>query len=265
MSLNRATKRLRVGQVVELGALREVFDAIDDGVVIARADGRIVYANAALEVLLGWSADLIDAPLQVLMPDRMHAAHVAGFKRYVETRQPHIIGQPIRVPALHRDGHEVMIELLLSVIHRDGDFFVVATLRDPRLRLELERLMAQPTEASPSDLTACLVIGEGGSWFQPPLAAKVELSKRQRTFRRLVLALVEQRLKAPRISLSIRQMIGVGWPGERVSADAAANRVRVAVANLRRLGFAGLLLSNDDGYFIDPAVRVVFALPDTGG
>jgi hypothetical protein len=43
-----------------------------------------------------------------------------------------------------------------------------------------------------------------------------------------------------------------GWPGERASQRAAANRVRVALATLRKLGLRDHLITTGDGYLLDP-------------
>ena len=51
-------------------------------------------------------------------------------------------------------------------------------------------------------------------------------------------------------------LVAIGWPGERVLVEAAATRVRVAIATLRRHGLRQVLLTRDDGYLIDPAVRL---------
>jgi hypothetical protein len=48
-------------------------------------------------------------------------------------------GRPLRVPALHQDGSEVDVELTLSATTRDGVDVIVASLRDMRDRVELER------------------------------------------------------------------------------------------------------------------------------
>ena len=51
-------------------------------------------------------------------------------------------------------------------------------------------------------------------------------------------------------------LVAHGWPGQRILANAAATRVRVAVATLRKLGLRDVILTRDDGYLIDPAVSV---------
>ena len=40
----------------------------------------------------------------------------------------------------------------------------------------------------------------------------------------------------------------MGWPSERIGADAALNRAYVALASLRKKGLRGLLVSGEGGY-----------------
>jgi predicted ATPase len=77
---------------------------------------------------------------------------------------------------------------------------------------------------------------------QPP----VDLTRRA-ALRHIVTALVEARGKP----LTADELLALGWPGEKVLGDAGANRVRVAISTLRRLGLASVLLTSDAGYFLD--------------
>ena len=53
-------------------------------------------------------------------------------------------------------------------------------------------------------------------------------------------------------------LLEAGWPGERVLPEAAANRVYVAVATMRKLGLRDVLLSRDDGYLLTTDIDVVY-------
>ena len=51
-------------------------------------------------------------------------------------------------------------------------------------------------------------------------------------------------------------MFAAGWPGDNVQPDAAVNRVRVAVATLRKLGLRPHLVTRGDGYMLAPELVV---------
>ena len=132
-----------------LGAVTDVdgsslLESIPDAVVVADMDSRIVYANAAVERLLGWkTGELIGQSLHVIQPERLHEAHDAGFSRYAGTGKRTLFGTPVRVPARRSDGSEVDIELNLSEIRESsGRRLAVGVLRDLTDRVELERQLS---------------------------------------------------------------------------------------------------------------------------
>jgi len=58
----------------------------------------------------------------------------------------------------------------------------------------------------------------------------------------------------PGAGLSLDDLLEIGWPGERVVPSAGANRVYVALTTLRNMGLRGHLISQGDGYLLDPAL-----------
>jgi sigma-B regulation protein RsbU (phosphoserine phosphatase) len=123
---------------------RVLLAVLADAVIAADATNRIVYANPAAGDLLAsdWR-ELVGRPLTMIVPDRLQAAHLTGFNRYLETRQARLIGRPARVAALRADGTEVEVELTLNTFRSEtsGDLFI-ASLRDLSDRVEAERLHA---------------------------------------------------------------------------------------------------------------------------
>jgi PAS domain S-box-containing protein len=139
------------------------FDVLPDAIIAADEQGTIAFANRAAARLLGWPADeLRGRQLTVIMPLRMHVAHEAGLRRYATTHHPRIMGRPIRVPALRRDGTELDVELTLaSASLGHGKELVIGTLRDLTERVELERQLGliehmRAANAAAASLTSLL-------------------------------------------------------------------------------------------------------------
>lgn len=118
-----------------------LLDALSDAVIVADTDGFIAHANPAAERAFGWLAtELAGRALVDLIPQRFRAAHQAGLERYVSTGVSKLMGRPIRVPALHRDGEEREVELLLSVISSTTSApLLLGSFRDARDQIQLER------------------------------------------------------------------------------------------------------------------------------
>ncbi len=80
----------------------------------------------------------------------------------------------------------------------------------------------------------------------------VDLSSRT-AYRGIFAMLCTRRLRG-QPDATLDDLVAAGWPGERVSADAARNRAHVALSSLRRLGLAGILQKQSGGYAL--SVRV---------
>ena len=129
----------------------KLLSSIADTVIVTDATGRITYANPALHTLLGWAPkEALGKPLELLMPERMREAHGHGFTRFMTLGTSRIMGKPVRVPALHREGHEVEIELTLATFEDEGQTLVVGTIRDLADRVELERELQAATHLAAS-------------------------------------------------------------------------------------------------------------------
>ena len=99
--------------------------------ICAGPDNRIVSWNSAAEQLFGFTAQAtIGKPLNIIIPERLRAAHEAGLKRAVQFGEARLAGHAVEVMALHAEGHEVPVDLSLSMWLEDGQPMFGALLRD---------------------------------------------------------------------------------------------------------------------------------------
>ena len=148
--------------------------------------------------------------------------------------------------------------LLTAARRRWSDVELATSSEDVRFaRRLLGRALERHVPGRRADATtpASLVVGPEARWFRCGEGERVDLSRRG-ALRLMLLALVERRLARAGEASAWEAMLAAGWPGERVLAAAAATRVRVAISTLRRLGLAGILLTRDDGYLLDPRAQV---------
>jgi PAS domain S-box-containing protein len=116
--------------------------ALPDAVVGIDTRGEVIYWNDGATRLFGWSeAEMLGSSLHRIMPERMRSGHGVGMARYLDSGVAHIIGRPVEFRALHAQGHELPVELLVSRVG-DGDAaYFVGVIRDiaDRKRLEAAR------------------------------------------------------------------------------------------------------------------------------
>lgn len=104
----------------------------------------------------------------------------------------------------------------------------------------------------PEGARALLTRADGGALTSPE-GARVDLSRKP-TLRRVAAALLVARREHPGLPLGVEELLSAGWPGETPVGGSGANRVYVAIASLRKLGLRSVLLSQDEGYLLDPAI-----------
>jgi len=119
------------------------------------------------------------------------------------------------------------------------------------LRPLLDDLDARAADGPPA---ADLVVGPEGGWFCTAGGERVSLHHRQ-PLRRVLHALVRQRLDHAGDPLDAAGLLEAGWPDERVIPEAGVHRVRVAVSTLRKFGLRDVLKTQGSAYLLDPGVK----------
>jgi PAS domain S-box-containing protein len=121
------TARLRVNE----GRLRAITETATDGIISANSQGHILYLNQAAMRMFDYPvAEVVGQPLTVLMPERFHAAYEEGLKRFLTTREVHVIGKTVELVGKRKDGVEFPLDLSISAWEADGETFFTGILRD---------------------------------------------------------------------------------------------------------------------------------------
>jgi len=140
--------RLADSSLQSIGAL---LDALPDAVAVIDAEGHVVKANRAAERLLGFPADgLSGVALEVLLPARYPRATVERRIRALAGHAPGQLGSHMELHLRHRDGHEVAVEVTVSLAEIDGAGVVMATVREiaDRERAEAVQRLAAVVDSS---------------------------------------------------------------------------------------------------------------------
>jgi PAS domain S-box-containing protein len=91
---------------------------------------RIIAASPSALALLGWTAtELLGQRLVTVIPPQLRELHIAAFSEHLLTGVQTILGRGITVPALHRNGGEVLVGMVVRREQAAGGRAVfVATL-----------------------------------------------------------------------------------------------------------------------------------------
>jgi diguanylate cyclase (GGDEF)-like protein/PAS domain S-box-containing protein len=126
---------------------RIVTETAADAMISIDDKGLIVFANAAVEKIFGYSApELLGRELTVLMPERLHQSHWASFERYRATGEKTMSWDGVELPGLHKDGREVSLEVSFGEYRNGAKHLFTGVIRDITERKHAEeraRYLAQ--------------------------------------------------------------------------------------------------------------------------
>jgi PAS domain S-box-containing protein len=146
-SLHRTDRERRRAQEA-LGAseqrYRQLTEASLDAIVVADAEGRVVLFNPSAERVFGYtSAEVEGQPITCLMPPEFHDRHRTGLRRFVETREAHVVGQTVELRGLRKNGAQFPLELSLGAVEIAGKVQFVGAMRDLTERHRMRSAMVQ--------------------------------------------------------------------------------------------------------------------------
>ncbi|WP_033337534.1 sensor histidine kinase [Catenuloplanes japonicus] len=130
----------RADEIAEAIGLRRVLETTTEAFVSMDSDGLIRAWNPAAERLLGWhAAEVIGRVLaDTIIPEPLREAHAGGMKRYMATGEARVAGERLALPALHRDGHVVTVEVVIWPNEVEGVWWFHAFLHDISDRVAAE-------------------------------------------------------------------------------------------------------------------------------
>ena len=110
---------------------RSIAESASDAIISADSAGLIVSWNQAAERIFGYSPDEVrQQALTIIIPERFRKLHEQGINRAASGGEHHVIGQTVELAGLHKDGHEVPIELSLSTWQSEGQQYFCGIIRD---------------------------------------------------------------------------------------------------------------------------------------
>jgi protein-histidine pros-kinase len=121
-----------------------LFEAAPDAIVLVNDEGRILRVNRQAELMFGYSrGELLDKPVEALLPPRFRGRHVAHRSAYVAEPRPRPMGAGLELYGQRKDGSEFPVDIVLSPLQTDDRLYVISVIRNITERKEMEAELAE--------------------------------------------------------------------------------------------------------------------------
>ena len=122
---------------------RLIVEAAPSAMIAVSADGKINLVNAKAEELFGYQPDeLLGRPVEMLVPERFRTRHPNYRQGFLATPSRRSMGAGHDIFGMHKDGHEIPIEIALTPYESSEGQFTLALIVDITERSQAEEKIA---------------------------------------------------------------------------------------------------------------------------
>jgi PAS domain S-box-containing protein len=122
--------------------LTSLFENATEGIILTDGRGNIILINPAAQRMFQYTAEeIIDKPIEILIPDKLKPGHHHHREGFYEKPSNRVMGQGRDLYGRRKDGTNLAVEVSLSHYHRDNDLFVIAFIVDITHRKQIEQNM----------------------------------------------------------------------------------------------------------------------------
>ncbi|HTZ59625.1 MAG TPA: sigma 54-interacting transcriptional regulator [Acidobacteriaceae bacterium] len=126
---------------------RTLFLSFPDAIFVMTAHGRISAVSPVAAQMFGYEEqELLDQPIEALIPQRFRDRHVQNRQNYLATPGRRPMGSGLQLYGRRKDGSEVAVDIMLSPFVSDGEKFVLAVVRDITDRRKAEAALRESQE-----------------------------------------------------------------------------------------------------------------------
>ena len=124
--------------------ISNILERAPDPFVSCENSGVVTKWNAAAERTFGYSREeAIGRDIaELIVPPAQRDAHRSGMMYFALGGAGPMINSRVRISAMHKDGHEIPVELSLGALRHDGAYYATAFLHDITERVRYEQQIA---------------------------------------------------------------------------------------------------------------------------
>lgn len=123
--------------------IRSYFEAASQGILAVSSEGRIVLVNRRTEEMFGYTrTELLGQPLEMLLPERLRAAHSVHRQGYFAEPRMRAMGASMELAGRRKDATEFPVEIGLSSVEADEGILALGLVSDITDRVRAAKQLA---------------------------------------------------------------------------------------------------------------------------
>ena len=124
--------------------INALFHNTTEGIILTDKKGLMALINPAAERMFGYGKEeLLDKPIEMLIPKRFASHHDRHRQQFSEHPQSRKMGHGRDLYAMRKNGSEFPVEISLSYYHQKKEFYVIAFIVDITVRKEAEKKLLE--------------------------------------------------------------------------------------------------------------------------
>jgi len=142
---NEITQKLLRKNELMLGS---VISSALDAIVITNQDGHIIHWNKAATEIFGYTEEEVKGRtlMETIIPPAARSPDGTGFELFLDPDDFHILNQRLELTGIRKSGIEFPMELAVTAIHSDQEFYYNGFIRDISSRKQREQELVQMKE-----------------------------------------------------------------------------------------------------------------------
>ena len=142
---NETTQKLLRKNELMLGS---VISSALDAIVITNGDGHIIHWNKAAAEIFGYTEEEVKGRtlMETIIPPAARNPDGTGFELFLDPDDFHILNQRLELTGIRKSGIEFPMELAVTAIHNEQEFYYNGFIRDISSRKQREQELVQMKE-----------------------------------------------------------------------------------------------------------------------